>query len=131
MKRHWPIYTKQKEKILFKLLNKIAATCLKLNDFESALEYFNESLDQLNNDYAWYGKGICEYELGLDGCGVSLAKAVDIKKDQMLEKGLIQNGLGLYVEAIKTFDFLLDNHFREDEMLFTAVNGREFAVRNL
>ena len=123
--------SKQKEKILFKLYNKIASTCLKLNDFENGLKYFNESLNQLNNDYAWYGKGVCEYELGLDGCGGSLANAVDIKKDQLLEKGLIQNELGLYDEAIKTFDCLLDNHFKEDEMYVSALNGKMLAMRKM
>lgn len=123
--------SKQKEKILFKLFNKIATTYLKLNDFENALKYFNESPNQLNNDYAWYGKGICEYELGLDGAGDSLAKAVDITKEQLLEKGLILNELGLFGEALKTFDFLLENHFRQDEMYIKALNGRELSMREM
>lgn len=123
--------SKQKEKILFKLLNKTATTYLKLNDFENALDYFNESLNQLNNDYAWFGKGYCEYELGLDGAGESLRHAVEIKKDQLLEKGLILNELGLYDEAFKTFDFLLKNHFRQDDMYIKALNGRNLSMREL
>lgn len=123
--------SKEKEKILFRLLNKTGATYLKLNDFETALECFNESLNQLNNDYAWYGKGLCEYELGLPGAGESLENACDISKEELLEKGLIQNELGLYLDALKTFDYILDNHFRVDGMDVRAENGRKLAERKL
>ena len=123
--------SKLKEKILFKLLNKKASTHLKLNDFESALMCFNESLNALNNDYAWYGKGVCEYELGLDGACESLHHAVKLTKAQLLEKGLILNELGCFDNALETFEFLLENHFREDETYIKALNGRNLAAKNL
>lgn len=123
--------SKLKEKILFKLYNKKAKTHLILNDFESALICFNESLNQLNNDFAWYGKGVCEYELDFPGAGESLKNAVNLSKDQLLEKGLIQNELGLYHEALETFDFILQDHFKADDMLVTASNGRMLALREL
>ena len=123
--------SKLKEKILFKLLNKNAATYLKLNDFENALRCFNESLNAADNDYAWYGKGMCEYRLGLGGAGESLAKAVEINKDQLLQKGLAQNELGLYSEALETFEFLLENHFKVDEMYEVALKGKEIAMGNI
>ena len=119
--------SKLKEKILFKLLNKEATTYLKLNDFESALACFNESLIALNNDYAYYGKGICEYELNVAGACESLGSAVKLKKAQLLEKGLILNELGCYSQAFETFEFLLKNHFRQDEMYIKACSGLEFA----
>lgn len=123
------IPSKLKEKILFKLLNKKASTHLKLNDFESALVCFDESLNQLNNDYAWYGKGVCEYELNLSGACESLGHAVKLTKGQLLDKGLILNELECYPQALKTFEFLLENHFRQDEIYIKALNGREFAKR--
>ena len=129
-KRHWQP-SKLKEKIHFKLLNKKASTLLKLNDFESALMCFNESLNALNNDYAWYGKGLCEYELGLEGACESLGRAVKLTKAQLLEKGLILNELGCFENALETFEFLLENHFREDETYIKALNGRNLAAKNL
>lgn len=123
--------SKQKEKILFKLLNKEAATHLNLNDFESALVCFDESLNQLNNDYAWYGKGVCEYELKLGGACESLARAVKLTKEQLLDKGLILNELGCCLQALETFEFLLQNHYRQDEIYIKALNGLEFSKREL
>ncbi|WP_407454802.1 tetratricopeptide repeat protein, partial [Methanobrevibacter sp.] len=90
------IPSKLKEKILFKLINKRATTYLKLNDFESALVCFNESLNALNNDYAWYGKGVCQYELNIEGACESLGHAVKLTKGQLLDKGLVLNELGCY-----------------------------------
>lgn len=123
--------SERKEKILFKLLNKIASAYLKLNDFESALVYFEESLSQLNNDYAWYGKGVCEYELARDGACESFRHALKITKGQLLEKALILNELGCYPQAFKTFEWLLENHFTRDEMYIRAVNGLEYARAKL
>ena len=125
------IPSKLKEKILFKLLNKKATTYLKLNEFESALSCFNESLNALNNDYAWYGKGVCEYEMNLEGACESFRHAVKLSKGRLLEKGLILNELECYPQALDTFEFLLENHFRHDEIYITALNGREFAMRKL
>ena len=119
--------SKLKEKILFKLLNKKASTHLKLNDFESALVCFGESLNKLNNDYAWYGKGVCEYELNLEGACESLGRAVRLTKARLLDKGLILNELECYSQALETFEFLLENHCRQDEICIRALNGLEFA----
>ena len=123
--------SKLKEKILFKLLNKKATTHLKLNEFENAMVCFNESLNALNNDYAYFGKGLCEYELSLPGACESLGSAVKLKKAQLLEKGLILNEIGCYSQALETFEFLLKNHFRQDEIYINASSGREFAMGKL
>lgn len=120
-----------KEKILFKLYNKIATTHLKLNEFEDALMYFNASAKALNNDYAYYGKGLCEYEFQLDVAAESLKRAVKLEKGQLLEKGLILNELECYRDALETFDFLLENHFTVDKMYITALNGKMYAMRKL
>ena len=88
---------------------------------------FNESLNALNNDYAYFGKGLCEYELNLPGACKSLGSAVRLKKAQLLEKGLILNELGCYSQALETFEFLLKNHFKQDEMYIKACSGLEFA----
>lgn len=120
-----------KKNILFRLLNKIAAAHIKLNDFESGLYCFNESLNQLNNDCAWYGKGVCEYNLELDGACESLAHAGNLKKDQLLEKGLILNELECWPQAVETFEFIMENHFTQDEIYVKALNGLEYAKGKL
>ncbi|MBE6507946.1 MAG: hypothetical protein E7Z77_00885 [Methanobrevibacter sp.] len=119
-----------KEKILFKLLNKKGTTHLKLNDFESGLACFNESLNQLNNDYAWYGRGQCEYGLGLDASD-SMTHAVNLDKGQLLEKAIILNEQKHYNQALETCDVILDNHFRVDDFYFRALNAKMYAMREL
>ena len=119
-----------KKKILFKLLNKKGATHLELNDFESALMCFNESLNELNNDFAWYGKGLSEYGLGLDA-SESLTHAVKLDKAQLLEKALVLNEIEDYAQALGTCDEILDNHFRVDDFYFRAMNAKMYAMRKL
>ncbi len=120
-----------KEKILFKLFNKKATTCVKLNDFKSALYCFNESLNSEINDYAYYGCGVCQYELKLDGVAERLSHANNIKKELLLDKGLILNEIGLYEEALATFNKIFDNHFKVDELYIKALNGKMYAMRCL
>ena len=119
---------KVKKKILFKLLNKKGTTYLKLNDFENAIVCFNESLNEVNNDYAWYGKGVCEYGLGIDASD-SLTHAVKLDKGQLLEKALILNEQKHYRQALETCDVILENHFRVDDFYFRALNAKMYAMR--
>ncbi len=123
--------SKFKYKILFKLLNKKATTYIKLNDFENALICFEESLNAEINDYAHYGCGVCQYELNLDGVVENLSKAININKNQLLEKGLIFNELGLYEYALNTFNELFNNHFKIDELYINALNGKIHSMRSL
>lgn len=120
-----------KDKILFKLLNKKATTLLKLNDFENALACFKESLNAKISDYAYYGCGVCQYELKLDGASESLSHANNVKKNQLLEKGLIFNEIGLYENALSTFNEIFNNHFKVDELYIKSLNGKMHAMRSL
>lgn len=125
------IPSQAREKILFKLYNKIATTHYKLNEFEDALMYFNGSLNSLNNDYAWYGKGICEYEMNVGGACESLSHSVKLTKSQLLKKGNVLNELGCYARALETFDYILENHFKEDKIYSEAVKGRKLACSDV
>lgn len=125
------IPSQAREKILFKLYNKIATTHYKLNEFEDALMYFNGSLNALNNDYAWYGKGLCEYEMKVSGACESLENAVRITKRQMLKKGKILSELGCRSQALETFEFILENHFKQDEIYEEALKGRKIAYEEI
>ena len=122
--------SKLKEKILFKLLNKKATTHLKLNEFENAMACFNESLNALNNDYACFGRGVCEHRLGL---AISECFFYDLKisKKQILVKADILNDIGEYKNALECWDFLLKNHFRCDEMYVKILEGKRTALSNL
>lgn len=122
--------SKFKNKILFRLLNKKATTLVKLNEFESALVCFNESLNALNNDYACFGKGVCEHRLGL---AISECFFYDLKisKKQILVKAEILNDIGEYKKAVECWDFLLKNHFRCDEMYVKILEGKRTALSNL
>lgn len=122
--------SKFKEKILFKLLNKKATSLLKLEKYNESIECFEESIRVSQNDYAYFGKGLCEYNLGLNPRD-SLEKAVSITKRQMLEKALIYNDLGFFEEALTCFDKILECHFRVDELYLKALNGKMYALRAL
>lgn len=121
--------SKFKDKILSKLLNKKATALLKLNDFEEALGCFKESLKVDSNDYAIYGKGFCEYELRID-VDDDFKTRLNITKRQMLRQVSILNELGYLEQSLKICDFLVENHFKEDDLYFKLMESREFAIHN-
>lgn len=121
--------SKFKDKILSKLLNKKATALLKLNDFDGALGCFKESLKVEDNDYAIYGKGFCEYELDCD-IDDDFKSRLNITKRQMLRQVLILNELGYFEQSLEICDFLLENHFKEDDLYFKLIKCREFAIDN-
>jgi tetratricopeptide (TPR) repeat protein len=124
------IPSKFRDKILFKLLNKKATTLVKLNEFESALVCFNESLNAFNSDVAVFGRGLCEYMLGLQISEAFLSE-LKISKRLTLKKADILNETGDHENALKCYDFLLENHFRVDEMYIEILNGKRDALLNL
>ncbi len=119
--------SKFKDRILSKLLNKKATTLLKLNDFSEALNCFKESLDIEHNDYAIFGEGFCRYRLDLD-VGDEFKSRLNISKAQMLKQVLILNDLGHYSESIVICEYLLENHFKEDDLYNELVCAYEFAL---
>lgn len=104
--------SKFKGKILSKLLNKKATALLKLKRYDEAFECFKMSL---NNDYARFGQGICEYELGLD-INDEFKKLLKISKRQSLRQAGILNEIGFKSEAMVICDYLLENHFKTDDL---------------
>lgn len=107
--------SKFKQKILSKLLNKKATACIKLNDYGDALECFGKSLEVDGNDYAIFGKGICEYELDLD-IDSGFRRCLKISKRQMLQQALILNDMGYHEESSRIADYLRKNHFKNDDI---------------
>jgi len=122
--------SKFKDRILSKLFNKKATALLKLNDFEDALDCFNESFNVDSNDYAVFGRGFCEYKLNLD-VDDDFKVRLDISKNQMLNQILILNDLGYFDESLEICDYLMDNHFKEDELYFSLIEARKYAVNKL
>ena len=106
--------SKFKQKILSKLLNKKATAYLKLDDFEKALECFGESLYVGANDYAIFGKGICEYELDLD-IDSEFCRCLDISKRQMLKQAMVLKNRGYMDDSLRILNFLRENHFKKDD----------------
>ena len=119
-----------KEKILSKLLNKKATTLLRLEEFEEALECFCESLDVGLNDYAHFGKGLCQYRLGMEICD-EFKNILDISKPQMLRQVTVLNDLGFYGDSVKIADYLCKNHFKVDEFYIELFETRIFAMDKL
>ena len=122
--------SKFKDKILSKLLNKKATALLKRDDFEDALNCFDESLKVKSNDYAVLGKGICEYNLNLD-IDDGFKSRLNVSKKQMLNQALILNELGYFNESLAICDYLAENHFKLDDLYFKLVEVRRYALDNL
>lgn len=73
--------SKFKNRILFKLLNKKAFVLCELSRFDEALASFDASLGVRKNDTAYFGRGYCQYVLGMD-CIESLDMAHKIDKNR-------------------------------------------------
>ena len=122
--------TRFKDKILFKLLNKTGTAYLKLGDFENALKCFTQSLDLFENDYACFGCGICQYELGRD-VSDEFKKALNLSKRQQLRQVLVLNELGFFSESLAIVDELLRMYFTPDTLYFRLINAKRYALTEL
>ena len=119
--------SKFKEKILSKLLNKKGTALLRLEEFDGALQCFEESLKVGLNDYAHFGRGLCQYSLGMEICD-EFKNILDISKRQMLRQVMVLNDLGFYEDSLKITDYLCKNHFKVDEFYLKLVKARIFAM---
>lgn len=119
-----------KEKILSKLLNKKATALLRLEEFDGALECFEESLEVGFNDYAHFGRGLCQYSLGMEICD-EFKNMLDISKRQMLRQVMVLNDLGFYEDSLKITEYLSQKHFKVDEFYIKLLRTRIFAMDKL
>lgn len=122
--------SKFKDKILFKLLNKKATAFLKLNYYNEALNYFKDSNDVFNNDYATFGQGCCEHELGFKITD-RFKTRLCITKRQMLKQAQILNESGYLAESLSISDFLFKNHFKVDDFYLELLNARKYSMKKL
>ena len=122
--------SKFKEKILHKLLSKKGTAFFNLNKFGNALVCFKKSLNARKNDYAYFMKGYCEYNLGM-ALDDSFLRPLDISKYQRLCRALILNEVKMYGDAIKCIDELLSCHFTEDKLYFIALTCKLSAMQSL
>lgn len=119
--------SKFKNSIFFKLLNKKASAFVKLKRFDEALESFDLSIDVHENDSAYFGRGYCRHELGLD-CADSLRHAVLISKRHLLMKADIFNDVNCFDDALKCYDEFLTVHFTLDGDFARAIEGKIVAL---
>ena len=119
--------SKFKDKIHSKLLNKKATAFMKMDDYENALDSFKESLEAEMNDYAVFGRGLCEFKLNMD-VNEKFKTRLDITKRQMLKQAIILNELGEYENSLKITDYLSKNHYRTDDFYKKLINARKSAL---
>ena len=119
--------SKFKDKILSKLLNKKATALLKLNKYDEALACFKESQIAGANDYASFGRGLCEHELGLQ-LNDEFKNKLNITKKQMLKQAKILNESGYFAESLIICDYLCINHFKIDDFYLKLLNVRRYAM---
>ena len=119
--------SKFKSRILFKLLNKKAFALIELGRIDEALASFDVSVRVHENDRAYFGRGYCQHELGLDCIG-SLRHARRIDKKCLLKKAIILNELKCFDEALECFDEFLANHFTLDGDFSLALQGKVAAL---
>lgn len=122
--------SKFREKILTKLLNKKATALLKLNEYKKAYECFTQSVDCKSNDYAYFGCGVCQFNLGLD-LNDNFKKLLYIDKNQMLKQILILNELKYFNESLNISDYLMENTFKVDDYYIKLVNARINTMKRL
>lgn len=122
--------SKFKDKILSKLLNKKATALSKLNEYDEALECFRQSQIAGANDYAVFGQGRCEHELGLQ-INDGFKSRLDITKGQMLMQAQILNRSGYFKESLSVSDYLCKNHFKTDDFYLKLLNVRRYAMEAL
>lgn len=122
--------SKFREKILTKLLNKKATALLKLNEYKKAYECFTQSINCKSNDYAYFGCGVCQFNLGLD-LNDNFKKLLDIDKNQMLKQILILNELEYFNQSLNISDYLMENTFKVDDYYIKLVNARINTMKNL
>ena len=122
--------SKFREKILTKLLNKKATALLKLNEYKKAYECFTQSVDCKSNDYAYFGCGVCQFNLKLD-LDDNFKKLLDIDKNQMLKQVIILNELKYFNESLNISDYLMENTFKVDDYYIKLVNARINTMKSL
>lgn len=122
--------SKFREKILTKLLNKKATALLKLNEYKKAYECFTQSVNCKSNDYAYFGCGVCQFNLGLD-LNDNFKRLLNIDKNQMLKQILILNELEYFNQSLNISDYLMENTFKVDDYYIKLVNARINTMKNL
>jgi len=118
--------SKFKDRILSKLLNKKATALVKLEKYDDAYDCFRKS----DGDYALFGQGYCEYNLGVD-VNDDFKKLLGVDKNHQLMQAFILNKLGFYREALDICDYLMDNHFKVDDYYHKLLNSRIDALDGL
>lgn len=122
--------SKFKDKILSKLLNKKATAFVKMDDYQNALDSFKKSLEVEVNDYAVFGRGVCEFKLNQD-INEKFKTRLNITKRQMLKQAIILNELGEYEKSLKITDHLSKNHYRADDFYKKLNKARKSALDEL
>ena len=122
--------SKFKERILSRLLNKKATALLELEDFENSLKCFEKSFEVDGNDYSSFGRGLCEFNLGLD-VNDEFKGYLNISKGQMLRQVMILNEVGEYEGSLKINDVVFENHYKVDEFYLKLIAARRFSLDRL
>lgn len=122
--------SKFKDKILFKLLNKKATALVELERFDEALKCYDESLKVKDNDYAYFGKGLCEFKLDLP-LNMKFFKRLDVGKNHLLKQVVILNKLHYFDDANLICDYLVENHFKVDEYYMELFENKIISLRGL
>lgn len=122
--------SKFREKILTKLLNKKATALLKLNEYKKAYGCFTQSVNCKSNDYAYFGCGVCQFNLKLD-LNDNFKRLLNIDKNQMLKQVIILNELKYFNESLNISDYLMKNTFKVDDYYIKLVNARINTMKEL
>jgi len=118
--------SKFKDRILSKLMNKKATALVKLKRYDDAYDCFKKS----DGDYAFFGRGYCEFELERD-VNDKFKTLLDIDKAKQLKQAIILNELGFYNESLEIYDYLMKNHFKVDDYYRRLLAGKIDAMEGL
>lgn len=110
-------HSRFKDKILSKLLDKKANALIRLNLFDDAYDCFK----QFDNDDSIFGRGLCEFKLGLK-LNDAFKSLLDVDKNRQLSQAMILNKSGFYRESYEISSYLMNNHFNYDDFYKKLLN---------
>ena len=117
-------------KFTSKILIKKGNALVKLGRFDEALGCFDESLKIKEDDFAYFAKGLCEFNIDLN-VNDRFREILFMDKKYMLKQILILNILDYFSESLEICDYMMENHFNVDELYLKLIDAKIVALNNL
>ena len=89
-----------------------------------------EKSPMTGDDFAYFAKGLCEFNLDLN-VNDRFRGILFIEKKYMLKQILILNRLEYFSESLEICDYMMENHFNIDGLYLKLIDAKIVALNNL